>query len=255
MTETSDSAKSTGGWLWGWLLLAGLGAVAWLMLTPGLVQPPEAIHLSGCKQNLKMLGLALHNYHDTYRSFPPAIVRDEKNRPHLSWRTVLFPFVEQTHLYEKYRFDESWDSPHNKNLLPNCLGVFRCPANRTDVAKPTSNYVAVIGPNTAWRSDGSVVSAKDITDGPSSTILLVETKEAGIHIFEPRDLSLDQLTLTVNSPIGQGVSSDHFLNRQSLGCYVLMADGAVRLLRDNISADVLYALFTINGGETIPDGW
>ncbi len=255
MSETSNDPKSTGCGPWSWLLFAGLGVVAWLLLTPGLVTPPEAIYLRECKQNLKTLGLALHNYHDNYRSFPPAIIRDEKNRPHLSWRTVLLPFVEQGEWYDKYKQTEPWNSPHNSNLLTGSLEVFRCPANKRDPRLPTTNYVAVIGPNTAWRSDGTVVSLQDITDGASHTILLVETKEADIYVFEPRDLSLDQMMRTVNPQFGQGVSSEHRLNHQSLGTHVLLADGTVRLLRDDISAELLYALLTINGGETIPDGW
>jgi hypothetical protein len=90
-------------------------------------------------------------------------------------------------------------------LLGN-IEVFRCPSNTTDPERPRTNYVAVIGPNTAWHSDGTVVSIKDITDGISNSILLVETKEAGIHIFEPRDLSLDQMVLTING--GENIIED-----------------------------------------------
>ncbi len=258
MSKTSNDPKSTGCGPWSWLLFAGLGVVAWLLLTPSLVTPPEAVYLRECKQNLKMLGLALHNYHDNYRSFPPAIIRDEKNRPHLSWRTLVLPYAEQADLYVKYKFDEPWDSSHNKGLLLSAPEVFRCPSNRTEIGQPTTNYVAVIGPNTAWRSDGTVVSVKDFTDGTSNTILLVETREAGIHLFEPRDLSLDQMTLTINSLVGQGISSDHRLKTTSFGIHVLMADGAVRRLPDSVSPEVIYALLTINGGEKViedDNGW
>lgn len=170
----------------------------------------------------------------------------------------MLPFVDQVHLYGAYKLDEAWDSPHNKSVLPGPIEVFRCAANRTEIWPPTTNYVAVIGPNTAWHSDGSVVSAKDITDGLSNTILLVETKEAGIHYFEPRDLSLDQMILTINPQVGQGVSSDHRRKNRSLGAHVLMADLKVKRLPDDLSADVLYALLTINGGEKIiedDNGW
>ena len=231
--------------------------VGWLLL-PTTGHPPEAYHRSECKNNLKNLGLALHNYHDMYQTFPPAIVRDKSGRPHLSWRTLLFPFVEQSAWFGKYKLDEPWDSPHNKTLLPGNVELFRCPSNRTGIGKPTTNYVAVIGPNTAWRSDGTVVSARDFTDGMSNTILLVETKEAGIHIFEPRDLSLDQMTLTINSPVGHGLSSDLRLNTESLGVHVLMADGTVRWLPNDVPPEVIHAMLTINGGERVIEddhGW
>lgn len=224
----SESSKSFGSAGCAFAVCVVLALVVGWLLLPGLSHPIEGYHLSECKNNLKQLGFALHNYHDVYKSFPPAIVRDKNARPHLSWRTLLLPFAEQGAMSDEYRLDEPWNSPHNKNLPPSSIEVFRCPSNRTDFGKPTTNYVAVIGPNTAWRSDGTVVSIQDFTDGVSNTILLVETKEAGIHLFEPRDLSLDQMTLSINSPVGQGISSDHRLKTESLGIHVLMADGTVK---------------------------
>lgn len=240
-------------------ILLSLAGLWWYLVEFGSMgHPIEISYLSQCKSNLKELGVALHNYHDEYHSFPPAIVRDGQSRPHASWRTLLLPFIGQRGLYDKYKFEEPWDSPNNKALLTSVPEVFRCPSNRRELSDPTTNYVAVIGPNTAWRSDGTVVSVKDFTDGTSSTILLVEIKEAGIHLFEPRDLSLDQMTLTLNSPFGQGISSDHFLNGRSLWNHVLLADGTVKRLPDDISPEAIYALLTINGGEKIiedKNGW
>lgn len=253
--EPSRSAGSSGCAFAGCVVLTLF--VGWFLL-PTTSHPPEAYHRSACKNNLKNLGLALHSYHDTYKTFPPAIVRDTTGRPYLSWRTLVLPYVVQDVGYENYKFDEPWDSPHNTNLLPGNIEVFRCPSNKTNPKTATTNYVAVIGPNTAWRSDGTVVSIKDITDGTSNTILLVETQEAGIHICEPRDLSLDQMVLKINSPVGQGLSSDHRLKAQSLGIHVLMADGIVRWFPNDVPPDVIYAMLTINGGERIIEdakGW
>lgn len=256
MSEESNKSSGSSGWAFAGCVVFAV-FVCWLMI-PSLGHPPEAYHRSACKNNLKQLGLALHNYHDAHKTFPPAIVRDATGRPHLSWRTLVLPFAEQAVAYDKYKFDEPWDSPHNKSLLPGNIEVFRCPSNKADLSKPTTNYVAVIGPNTAWRSDGTVVSFKDFADGVSNTILLVETKEAAIHICEPRDLSLDQMLLSINSPVGQGISSDHCLKAESLGVHVLMADGTVRWLPNDIPPEVIYAMLTINGGEKViedANGW
>ncbi len=255
---SEDPSRSGGSSGCAFAVCVVLALVGCWLLLPTVSHPPEASHRSTCKNNLKNLGLALHNYHDTYKTFPPAIVRDVTGRPHLSWRTLIFPYVEQAAAYENYKFEEPWDSPHNKNLLPGNIEIFRCPSNKTDSNKITTNYVAVIGPDTAWRSDGTVVSAKDITDGLSNTILLVETREVGIHICEPRDLSLDQMVLTINSPVGQGPSSDHRLKTQSLGIHVLMADSTVRWFPNDVPPDVIYAMLTINGGEKVIEdakGW
>lgn len=255
---SEELSKSSGSSGCGFAVCVVLALVGGLFLLPTTGHPPEIYHLSACKNNLKQLGTALHNYHDLYKTFPPAIIRDQNARPHLSWRTLILPFAEQAGLYEKYRLDEPWDSPHNQALLPSSIELYRCPSNRTEVVKPTTNYVAVIGQNTAWRSDGTIVSIKDFADGISNTILLVETKEAGIHLFEPRDLSLDQMTLRINSSEGQGISSDHWLDNRWLGLHVLMGDGTVRRLPDNVPPEVIHAMLTINGGEKVIEddkGW
>ena len=60
----------------------------------------------------------MHNYHDTYRRFPPAAVCGPDGKPLLSWRVLLLPFFEQDELYKQFHMDEPWDSPHNIQLLP-----------------------------------------------------------------------------------------------------------------------------------------
>ena len=59
-----------------------------------------------CRNNLKQIGLALHDYHEVYGSFPPAYVSDENGRPMHSWRLLILPHLDQTGIYKRYRFDE-----------------------------------------------------------------------------------------------------------------------------------------------------
>src|SRR6516165_2689000 len=82
-----------------------------------------------CKNNLMNIGLALHNYHDQFGSFPPACVADENGRPMHSWRVLILPFLDQTPLYNQYRFDEPWDGPNNKKLADTILAVYNCPSD------------------------------------------------------------------------------------------------------------------------------
>jgi hypothetical protein len=107
-----------------------------VFLILGVVLLPAAMNGSGqgaarrmvCSNNLKQLGLALHNYHQTYGCFPPAYVADEDGRPmHHSWRVLVLPFLEQQQLYDQYRFDEPWDGPNNRKLAENVISIFHCP--------------------------------------------------------------------------------------------------------------------------------
>jgi hypothetical protein len=109
----------------------------------------------------------------------------------------------------------------------------------------TTNYLAVVGPQTVW-PDAGTRSEKDLTDGPSSTILVVENRGAGIHWTEPRDLSFAKMSLELNRP--NGISSKY------ADPAVVMADGRVIRLEQNLRPDVLKALLTVSGGEPVRQG-
>src|SRR5438046_1053199 len=66
--------------------------------------------------SLRVIGLALQNYHNDHGKLPPAVVRDKAGRPMYSWRVVLLPYVEQPVLHAEFKLDEPWDSPTNKPL-------------------------------------------------------------------------------------------------------------------------------------------
>ena len=90
-------------------------------------QAREAAQRSTCKNNLKQIGLALHNYHDRYQSFPPAFVADENGKPMHSWRVLLLPYLDQADLYARYNFNEPWNGPNNLKLGDEIPEVYGCP--------------------------------------------------------------------------------------------------------------------------------
>ena len=93
---------------------------------------------SQCAQNLRVIGLATHNYHDTYGHFPAAAILDTQKRPLLSWRVQLLPFLDHDDLYKEFHHDEPWDSEHNKKLIAKIPKEFRFPrsAYRTGPPEP-----------------------------------------------------------------------------------------------------------------------
>jgi prepilin-type processing-associated H-X9-DG protein len=239
---------------WGkWTSLAVCFMVSPVIIAACLIPPlhgpghREASRRTQCRFNLNQIGMALHNYHDKYGSFPPAYVADENGRPMHSWRVLLLPFIEETALYEKYRFDEPWNGPHNKKLADTILPIFNCPSDEhggTGNASTMTNYVVVVGAETAWPENGAT-AFKDFTDGLSKTLLVVEVANSGIHWMEPRDLQVLQMAPTVNAKSGQGISSPH-----TGGAQVLFADGHVQFITENLSADDLRALLTRHAGDT-----
>lgn len=121
---------------------------------PAITQAREAARRSQCKNNLKQLGLALHNYHDTYNSFAPGfVVRDwnSTNQQGFGWMSSILPYVDQAPLYNNIymdggELDETRNVPKRKTAIMTPIPTYRCPSDSLPELNsfrggwPTSNY-------------------------------------------------------------------------------------------------------------------
>jgi hypothetical protein len=223
-------------------LLVCSGMLTGLSL-PAVQAAREAARRAQCTNNLKQIGLAMHNYHDTYKCFPPAYIPDEDGEPMHSWRVLILPFMEQGYVYDQYNFDEPWDSPANLALADTMINPYQCPSSPASDLSETS-YAVIEGPGALF--DGpNAYKISDVTDGTSNTIMVVEVAGSGIHWMEPRDLELEQLDLQINGPNGD-IQSNH-----PGGVNATIADGSVRFLSETIDSGILDALITRSGGERV----
>ena len=87
------------------------------LLLPAVQAAREAARRAQCTNNLKQIGLAMHNYASANGAFPPAAIYDANGKPLLSWRVLILPYLEQDSLYKQFHLAEPWDSPHNKRTL------------------------------------------------------------------------------------------------------------------------------------------
>ena len=155
-------------------------------LVPTMQQARGAARQAMTANNLRQLAIAMHNYHDAYKTLPPAVVYgksrygalnptgDDASDVPRSWRVEILPLLEQSELYKQYRLDEPWDSEANRQVLAKMPVIFRSPH---DAAGSTNaSYFAVTGPGTIF-DDKDGTKLKEITDGASNTILLVEAKQ------------------------------------------------------------------------------
>jgi len=244
-------SRGTGAWpVVAVVLVVGLvcvvfcGGILVALLLPAVQAAREAARRSQCSNNLKQIGLALHNYHSTYACFPPAYVADKDGRPMHSWRVLLLPYMEQQALYRQYRFDEPWDGPNNQRIASTILQVYQCPSDPPGGAA-TTNYVMIVGPGTL--SDGASCSKiSDVHDGTSNTIAVVEIANSGIGWAEPRDLDAATITFAINDGSPNGISSRH-----PGVANALLLDGSVRAIPATTDPSVLRALSTIAGNERV----
>jgi hypothetical protein len=186
---------------------------------------------------LKSLGIAMHAYHDTNRTFPPAAVVSKEGKPLLSWRVLLLPYVEEAKLFGEFKLEEPWDSPHNKKLLARRPKVY-APV-RNDAAAEATYYQVFHGPAAAFEGHRPL-RIPSFTDGTSNTILIAEGAEA-VPWTKPADLSYDP-----KKPLPKvgAMFKDVFLAG--------LADGSVRALKKTVPEKTLRVLITRNAGDFAP---
>jgi hypothetical protein len=214
------------------------------LLLPAVQQAREAARRTQCRNNLKQIGLALHNYHDTYKAFPPAYTVDAQGKPLHSWRVLILPFLDQQFLYSQIDLDQAWDSPRNAAFQSQMPALYACPSHASSgTSNGLTHYAAIVGAQCVFQGE-KATPIQDITDGTSNTILVGEVSQATISWMSPTDVSFDTFTGIGDS----GGFSSHHMG----GVQVLMGDGAVRFINQNLDQPTLKSLFTRAGNETVP---
>jgi hypothetical protein len=182
----------------------------------------ESTRRNQCVVNLKMLALALHNYHSDHGSFPPVCTTDSSGRPLHSWRVLLLPYLEREGLYRKIRLDEPWNSPTNRGLHALGPDVFFCPNDPARRAKGLTSYLAVSGPGTVFPRTGRLMRLADLVGWSSNMPMIVESSDGAVHWMEPSEFEIDAVGAALNgSPLPTVSTGD------SSGPHVGMADGSV----------------------------
>ena len=199
-------------------------------------QARNAARRSASKNYLKQIGLAMHNFHDVYRSFP--VAKDQPNvSPQLSWRVHLLPFVDQAPLYKQFHLNEPWNSPHNRALINQMPEVFRNPNSTAPPGRTV--YLGIDGPG-GMMENGGGKPIRDITDGSANTILVVEADDAAAVIWtKPDDYRYNPANPSQN------------LGGKNGGFNALLCDGSVRFLAKNINPQTLLDLFQMNDGHRL----
>lgn len=199
----------------------------------------QAAQMAKSMNNIKQMLLAMHNYHDTHGKFPDPYIKSDDGKPLLSWRVSLLPFLEQKGLYDRFKLDESWDSPNNRPLLDQMPDVFQTPWGNRKGNK--TNYFLITGQQTVFEN-GTGMRLRDITDGTSNTAMLFEDhvpKE--VEWTKPQDLEYKH-------PQTHIVGSIHWNGIMLFG----MADGSVKRIHHTTpDRNVLHQMITRNGGEDI----
>jgi prepilin-type processing-associated H-X9-DG protein len=192
--------------------------------------------------NLKQIGLGLHNYHESHKTFPPAGTFDAVGRPLHGWQAMLLPFIEQKDLHDRIDFGVPWDHPRNAPAFQTEIPVYRIPAipDRSDEAGYALSHYA----GNAHVLGGDVPrTSADVKDGTASTLMAGEV--AGD--FKPWGYPANWR----DPALGINRSPEGFGGPFPGGANFLFGDGSVRFLKDTIDPRVLKALGTPAGGDPV----
>lgn len=199
----------------------------------------HAARRAQCKNNLKQIGLALHNYHDQYQAFPPAYTVDEQGRPLHSWRVLILPFMDAKTLYDQINLTKPWNDPANAAVAAKRPSFYACPS--TDIAAEQTTYLAIVGADCGLLAGQSRTLAS-ITDGTSNTLVVIDAPQSNaVHWMSPDDAN-EKLLLGMN---------DQTEFQHTGGIHGLIADGSVRFFSQNLSDETWKGLCTATGGETL----
>ena len=218
--------------------MASTGVMVGLLL-PAVQAAREAARRTSSMNNLKQIMLAIHNHEAAYRRMPAAVSRDDDDKPLLSWRVQLLPFLEEQQLYNEFRLDEPWDSEHNLALLERMPEVYASPG--ASLPPGMTIYQVPVGEGLAFDPEKALRFA-EFTDGLSNTVGVFEADaDKAVPWTKPEDTEIDmEDPLAVMSKARNG------------GFNVALMDGSVRFISNLIDANVFRALLTRNGGEVVP---
>ena len=124
------------------LVVIAIIAILVALLLPAVQQAREAARRTSCKNTLKQFALALHNYHDQHRVFPPgqiAAYTAWNNRPGsgFSWGAMLLPYLEQNGIYDSLNFNVRVSDTPNDPFTGMSFGMLKCPS---DERPPAQNF-------------------------------------------------------------------------------------------------------------------
>ncbi|MCC6125150.1 MAG: DUF1559 domain-containing protein [Pirellulales bacterium] len=215
----------------GWLLMSDKSIIG----SAGF----EAARRANSVNNLKQIGLGMHNYHDKHKEFPPGGTFNKYGEMMHSWETMLLPHIE----YDRIKPDLKlpWNHPKNKEHFQVQIQEFFNPSETGPTVDENGYALSHYSLNGHAFRGNYAVKIKDVTDGTAYTIMAGEAsgnfKPWG-HPINWRDPS-----------VGLGVSPDGFGGSHPSVTVFLMMDGGARSIRNDIDPKVLRALCTPAGGE------
>lgn len=232
--------------------LAGISAIGvthqttWLMTMKERMFERGSVRVAAARSqatnNLKYLALAAHSHHDFQKFFPPGGTFDAQGRGMHGWQTILLPYLDQGPLHQKIDFSQPWNAERNVEFTRQNLYFFYHPLieEREAAGYSLSHFAGnsnVLG--------AKAIKLSDITDGTSNTLLMGSVTGE----FKPWAMPMN-----CRDPAFGFSTTSGFADVEGKAVLFVMADGTVRAVRPDVEINVLRALATPRGGESVDVG-
>ncbi|QDV66605.1 Type II secretion system protein G precursor [Rosistilla carotiformis] len=268
------------------VVIAIIGILVGLLL-PAVQAAREAARRMQCSNNLKQLGLALHNYHDTHLAFPAVAMPYTEG---LSLHVSLMPYIEQQNLFDQFILNEAFSSTNNRPLTQTINAAFICPSATEKVADDTSadyttHYYGVLGPTGINPNSGTAYKERtngghggsseqglffqrryrafsDILDGTSNTLAFGEiswTDRNGLSTryraytrggtIDSHWGSAKNVAHPINSDYTANFNDMSFGSNHPGGIQVGVCDGSVRFIGETVDFNTYLSVASMDGGE------
>ncbi|TWT30886.1 DUF1559 domain-containing protein [Blastopirellula retiformator] len=273
------------------VVIAIIGVLIALLL-PAVQQAREAARRMSCSNNLKQLGLSLHNYHDTHGKFPLGCQGDSERT---ALHVAMLPFIEQANMYDQMDTKLNFSSGVNSQFLTTKIDAYHCPSSPKQQADDnndyyTTHYYGVLGPKgtnpatgSAYEADAGVDTAhggfskvgifyqdesrgmRDIIDGTSNTLAFGEIswsdRNGRVTRYRPWSrggrvryycAGAKNVNDAINSDQTSRFNDMSFGSMHPGGAMFTLADGSVRFLAETIDHDAYLSAASCKGGEAVP---
>lgn len=255
-------------------VLAIIGTLIGLIL-PAVQRARESSRKMQCSSNMKQMGLALSNYEQAKKRFPPG--NDQiANRLH-AWSSFILPFMEQSAVSDRIDYTKPWDDPAgNLSKVDITIPNYVCPSGvkqfpgKQDYGGILGAYIKpdgeALNPLSTRDEHGGILYATDadykqsataasVSDGLSRTLMVAEAVDremAGApddHVHGDACWACGNNCFPLNSRVINDPSVDAFRSVHVGGLHGLYGDGHVSFLSDRLDVRVLIAICTRTGGE------
>jgi len=227
--------------------LVGAAALGLLLLAfwPVLFPRLSPSYRGWAANNLKQIGLAVHNYHSQHKVFPGRDVLGANGEPGavpIAWQTVLLPFMDQGALWKNYDATKRYTDPANAAVVGTEIDSYLIPFESEGRRTSEGGYgLSHHAGNVHVLGDGGLRSVAEVRDGAVTTILAGQVDGFYQPWADPSNLR--------DPAAGIGRSPQQFGGPHTGGTQMLMVDGSVNFFNDTIDPEVLAALGTPDGGE------